>query len=64
MKIETKEKLSMGMLIAGLFLMIGGVGGIEQSTETLPLDSLFITVLGVALMTIPVLNGTLTDRER
>lgn len=35
----------------GFILMLGGVGGIESNTEvTIPLDSLAVAVLGLAIM--------------
>jgi hypothetical protein len=37
-------------IIAGFILMLGGVGGIEASTEMMPLDSLAVAVGGLALM--------------
>lgn len=36
-------------IVAGLILTLGGVGGIEQSMELLPLDSLAIALVGLAL---------------
>jgi len=39
-------------LIIGLILVLGGVGGIEQNTETLfPLDSISVIIVGLGLMT-------------
>ena len=38
-------------VLFGFFLMMGGVGGIETNTEVaIPLDSLGIALLGVAIM--------------
>lgn len=39
-------------LIIGLILVLGGVGGMEQNTETLfPLDSISVIIVGLGLMT-------------
>ncbi len=38
-------------IVAGFFLMLGGVGAIESNTEvTVPLDSLAIAVAGLVIM--------------
>ena len=37
-------------IIGGLLLVMGGVGGIETSTEMLPLDSLAIAIAGLVIM--------------
>ena len=38
-------------VLFGLFLMMGGVGGIEANTEVaIPLDSLGIALLGLVIM--------------
>lgn len=38
-------------IIAGMILTLGGVGGIEANTEVaLPLDSLAVALVGLAIM--------------
>lgn len=37
-------------IFVGILLVLGGVGAIENSTGSIPLDSLGIAVLGLVLM--------------
>jgi hypothetical protein len=43
-------------LLVGFIMLFGGVGGIETSTELMPLDSLGIAVGGLLLMFWAVLD--------
>jgi hypothetical protein len=48
-------------LIVGLIMILGGVGGIESSTETFPLDSLAIALTGFLLMAWSTFDGTFSE---
>lgn len=52
-------------LIAGLLLVMGGVGGMEtNTTEVLPLNSLLITLFGLAIMGWGVLAINREERQK
>lgn len=51
-------------LFAGLILVMGGVGGIEDIASPV-LPGLLIATLGLVLMAWPIIDGTVeTDNER